>query len=121
MLPLPLFDINIAKNIEIKKLEYLKAQLQEKDTKRSEENFYKTQVNNVHLVEQKIALAEHDAQVYDALLNSTHEAYGAGEKTIYDVDTLKNSQRAIMLDKAIFELDIQRLLVELYARMNGEL
>ena len=120
-LSMPLFDINIAKNIELKRLEYLKAQLQEKDTKRSEENFYKTQVNNVHLVEQKIVLAEHDAQVYDGLLNSTNDAFSAGEKTIYDVDTLKNSQRAIMLDKAIFELDIQRLLVELYARMNGEL
>jgi outer membrane protein TolC len=120
-LSMPLFDINIAKNIEMKKLEYLKAQLQEKDTKRSEENFYKTQVNTVYLVGQKIVLAEHDAQVYDALLTSTNEAYRAGEKTIYDVETLKNSQRAMILDKSIFELDIQRLLVELYARMNGEL
>lgn len=120
-LSMPLFDINIAKNIEIKRLEYLKAQLQEKDTKRSEENFYKTQAHTVHLIEQKIALALRDAKVYDALLLSTKDAYSVGEKTIYDVETLQNSQKAVALDQTIFELDIQRVLVELYARMNGEL
>ncbi|MDD3343190.1 MAG: TolC family protein [Sulfurospirillaceae bacterium] len=118
---MPLFDINLAKNIEIKRLEYLKAQLQAKDIERSEENFYQMQVNNVHLLEQKIVLAEADVKAYDALMLLTKDAYSAGEKTIYDVDTLTNSLRAIMLDKAIFELDIQKLLVELYARMNGEL
>ncbi|NOX14429.1 MAG: TolC family protein [Epsilonproteobacteria bacterium] len=118
---IPLFDLNRGRTIEIKKVEYLKSKLELQDTKRAEKENYDAVVNKIKLLKQKIAIAKSDMELYDSLLLSTEDSYKAGEKTIYDVDTLKNSKKTMSLDAKIFNIDIQASLLELYARMNGKI
>ena len=118
---MPLIDINRGRSIEIKRLEYLKSKLQYQDTKRSEKENYDLVVQKIKLLQKKIVLAKDDLKLYDSLLSSTKDSYKAGEKTIYDIDTLKNSKETMSLDAKIFNIDIQLSLLDLYAKMNGKI
>lgn len=118
---MPLFDINRAKNIESKKLDYLKSHILMEDTKRTEKHLYENTRKQLLFLEQKIALSKRDAALYASLIVSTKEGVQAGDKTIYDVQTLENSYRSIVLDEAILEYEKQLLLLELSARMEREI
>ncbi len=118
---MPLIDLNRGRTIEIKRLEYLKSKLQLQDTKRAESENFDLAIAKIKLLEKKVALAKEDLKLYDSLLQSTRDSYRAGEKTIYDVDTLENSKETMGLDIEIFKTDIQLSLLEIYAKMNGKI
>ena len=118
---MPLIDINRGRSIEIKRLEYLKSKLEYQDIKRAEKEDYDLVVNKIKFLEKKIALAEVDLKLYDSLLISTKDSYKAGEKTVYDIDTLENSKKTMSIDAKIFNIDIQLSLLDLYAKMNGKI
>lgn len=118
---MPLFAINRGRTIEIQQLEYLKSKLELQDVKKEETKNYQQTARKIDLLKKRIAIAKEDVELYDSLLLNTRELYSAGEKTVYDVDTLRNSKRTMMLDKAIYEVDVQLALLELYAKMNGEI
>ena len=118
---IPLIDINKNRTIQIKNLEYLKSKLELSDTKRAQKENYDSVVNKILLLKEKIKLTNRDLKLYDSLLSSTKDSFKAGEKTIYDVQTLENSKKTMNLDAKIFKLDIQLSLLELYAQMNGEI
>lgn len=118
---MPLIDVNHARTIEIRKLEALKSKLELADIKISEKNEYKSAVNKIDLLTKKGQIALEDYKLYESLLNATMELYEAGEKTIYDVDTLKNSKETMKFDKQIYDIDIQLSLLNLYAKMNGKI
>lgn len=118
---MPLFDINRAKNIESKRLDYLKSHVLLEDTKRTEKHFYENTRKQLLLLEQKIALSKRDAALYASLIASTKEGVQAGDKTIYDVQTLENSYQSILLDEAILAYEKQLLLLELNTRMEREI
>ncbi len=118
---MPLIDINRGRSIEIKRLEYLKSKLEYQDIKRAEKENYDLVVDKIKILKKKIALADKDVKLYDSLLASTKDSYKAGEKTIYDVDTLENSKKTMLIDAKIFNIDIQLSLLDLYAKMNGKI
>lgn len=118
---MPLIDVNRGRTIEIRQLESIKSKLELADIKRSESSEYKSAVKKIEILSKKGALALEDYELYGSLLNSTNELYSAGEKTIYDVDTLKNSRETMKYDKMIYDLDIQLSLLNLYAKMNGKI
>lgn len=118
---MPLIDINRARSIEIKRLEYLKSKMQLQDTKREEGENFDLAVAKIKLLKKKIELTKEDLKLYDSLLQSTRDSYKAGEKTIYDVDTLENSKKTMAIDIKIFKTDIQLSLLDLYAKMNGKI
>jgi outer membrane protein TolC len=118
---MPLLDINRGRTIELRRLDFLKSKLDLADIKVEEENNYNDSVKKIELLQKKIALVKKSEKLYASLLNSTKESYEAGEKTIYDVDTLKNSMQTTMLDQKIYELDIQQVLLDMYAKMHGEI
>lgn len=118
---MPLLDVNRGRTIELRQLDFLKSRLELEDTKKEEENLYDDAVKKVELLQKKIELVKKNEKLYNSLLNSTRELYEAGEKTIYDVDTLKNSMATTIIDKKIYEIDVQQVLLELYAKMNGEI
>jgi len=118
---IPLIDINKNRTIQIKTLEYLKSKLELQDTKKAQKEDYDSAVNKILLLQKKIKLANRDLKLYDSLLSSTKDSFEAGEKTIYDVQTLENSEKTMSLDAKIYKLDIQLSLLELYAQMNGEI
>jgi len=117
----PLVDINKNRTVQIKNLEYLKSKLELNDTKKAQKENYDSVVNKILLLKEKIKLTNRDLKLYDSLLSSTKDSFEAGEKTIYDVQTLENSKKTMGLDAKIFKLDIQLSLLELYAQMNGEI
>ncbi len=118
---MPLLDVNRGRTIEIKQLEYLKSKIELQDKELEEGNIYQDSVKKIELLDKKIDIVTNDAKLYDALLVSTRELFGAGEKTIYDVENLENSKQTMILDKKIYKLDAQKVLLELYAKMNGEI
>lgn len=118
---MPLMDVNRGRTIEVKQIDYLKSKLELADSTREQENLYADYVARIDFLRQKVALSQKDAALYDSLLSSTRESFSAGEKTIYDVQTIENSGKTMLLDKAIYELDIQSALLELYAKMSGEI
>ncbi len=118
---IPLVSVNRSRTIEIKKLEYLKSKLALQDTKRAEKEEFLSTLQRVKLIEKKIELSKKDLKLYDSLLSSTKELYKAGEKTEYDVKTLENSKKSIAYDIEIFKQDIQLMLLDLYAKMNGKI
>ncbi len=118
---MPLLDVNRGRTIEIKQLEYLKSQIEIKDKELEEGNMYQDSVKKIELLDKKIDIVTHDAELYDAIIVSTKELFSAGEKTIYDVENLENSKQTMLLDKKIYEIDAQKVLLELYAKMNGEI
>ncbi|WP_024955195.1 TolC family protein [Sulfurospirillum arcachonense] len=118
---MPLFDINRGRTIELKELNYLKSKLELKDVEKEEGNLYQDSIKKIELIKKKIVIAKNDAKLYDSLLTSTKELFEAGETTIYDVDTLDNSKQNTILDKKIYEIEIQQALLDLYAKMSGEI
>ncbi|MDD3463265.1 MAG: TolC family protein [Sulfurospirillaceae bacterium] len=120
-LSMPIFDVNRGRDIQMQKLDVLKSKVALEDTKRSEENLYENSIKKISFLEQKIDLARQDVELYSSLLVTTTDAFKAGEKTIYDVDTLTNSKQTMALDADIFGVDVQLLLLDLYAKMNGEI
>ncbi|WP_331773874.1 TolC family protein [Sulfurospirillum sp. 1612] len=120
-LSMPLFDANRGRTIELARLDYLKSKLKLADTKRDEKENYNLAIHNIKLLQQKITLAHEDVKLYDSLLASTQDSYKAGEKTIYDVQTLENTKKTMEIDAKIFDTEIQLALLDLYAKMNGEI
>lgn len=118
---MPLIDVNRGRTIEIRQLEYLKSKIELKDSELEEGNLYQDSVKKIELLNKKIDIVTNDAKLYDSLLVSTRELFTAGEKTSYDVDTLQNSQQTMILDRQIYEIDAQKILLDLYAKMHGEI
>ncbi len=117
---MPLFDINRGKNIQLQKLKYLKSKLEMIDKKHQEKELYKSIVEKIKIYHKKIALAKKQEHLYASLLSSTKDLYKAGEKTVYDVDTMQNSLRSTKIDKYIYQNDIDLLLLSLYAHLDDK-
>ena len=118
---MPLVDLNRGRTIEVRQLEYLKAKLELQDNRTKESNRYKDSIKKIELLNRKVDIVTNSAKLYDSLLSSTKELFRAGEKTIYDVDTLRNSKQTMFLDKQMYKIDIQNTLLDLYAKMNGKI
>jgi outer membrane protein TolC len=118
---MPLLDINRGRTIEMSQLDYLKSKIEMKDKELEESNIYQDYVKKIELLNKKIDIVSNDAKLYDSLLVSTRELFKAGENTKYDVENLENSKQTMILDKKIYEIDVQKALLELYAKMNGEI
>jgi len=118
---MPLFDINRGRTIELRQLDYLKAKLEMQDVAKEEGHLYKDYVKKIEFLGKKIDIAKKDTKLYDSLILSTKELYEAGEKTKYDVDNLSNSKQTMILDKKIYEIDVQKVLLDVYAKMHGEI
>ncbi len=111
---MPLFDINRGKNIELQKLKYLKSKLEMIDKKNSEKELYKSIVKKIELYRKKISLAKEEEKLYASLLKTTKDLYNSGEKTIFDVQTMQNSLNSTILDKKIYQNDLDIELFKLY-------
>jgi len=111
---MPLYDINRRKNIELQKLKVLKSKLEMIDKKHSEEELYKSIVKKIEFYKKKIELAKEEEKLYASLLKTTNDLFNSGEKTIYDVKTMKNSLKSTLFDKKIYQNDLDIELFKLY-------
>ena len=117
---MPLFDINSFRNIESTKLDFLKSKLLQNDIKRAEINRFELALKKIEVVEKKIELAKEDLKLYKNLLKSTYELFKAGEKTEYDIKTLKNSMEIKKIDIKIYEIEKNQILLDIYKRVSDD-
>ena len=118
---MPIFDINRGRNIEIKKLEYMRSKIALQDKKREIANSFKTFKNSIKILKQREQIALHDNSLYESLVAVAQDGLSAGEKTQADVDTLRNSQGIADLDAKIYAIEIQEQFLDLYAKMSDEI
>ena len=114
-------NINMFSDVEASKVEHLKAQtevIERKDTIEKEYTLVKSKLN---IIDRKIALAKKDETLYQRLYVSTSNLEKAGEKTSFDTALMKNSLDVKKLDKKIYALDKQVLLLELYTKVENEI
>ncbi len=107
-------DINTFRDIESAKVDYLKAEVVQKDKQRELNYLYEQVMHNIKKFDKKIALSNENIELYSKLLSDTKKLFSAGYKTEYDVKTLKNSLQIQNIDTEIYEIDKQLELLNLY-------
>lgn len=112
-LSLPL-SYTASSNIEQKKIDYLisKQELQKEISDTT--LIYDKAILNISNYKERIQLATEDIILYEELILSNNEEYEAGYKTIDDVQTIQNSKRIRELDIKNYQLNIQKIILELY-------
>lgn len=118
---MPLYDVNRGREIELKRIETMQSGLKLQDVRRSEEKIYNRVYEEVGFLDQKHKIALENYKLYGELVASARDLEIAGEKTIYDVRTLENSRETMRVDAKIYAIDAQLALLDLYAKMQGEI
>ena len=115
---MPLFAINRGRDIEIKKLEYLKSKIALKEQQEMTKREFLSLENSINILEQRVKISKEDLTLYDGLVNSAKDGLSAGEKTIDDVKTLENSKSIAAYDAKIYDIDRQLEILKLYEKMR---
>ena len=118
---MPLFDINRGENIELRRLELLKSKLEFQDKQKQMKNFYESIQKKIEILQKRVNLAKEDEKLYDELLKSAQESYMIGQKSSYDVDSLRNSKNSSSIDIKIYEIDIELELLKLFMKVSDEI
>ncbi len=116
---MPIFDVNLIRNIQIRKLEYIKSKLEIEDKRLELLHFFESVVNSIDILKKRESIANEDLKLYNSLLRSTKNSLLAGEKTKSDVQTMKNSKAISFIDSQIYEIDIQLEFLKLYTKMSN--
>ena len=112
-------DINAPSDIELAKVEKLKAAVEVLDKKEQVKEEYNWIGNSLGILDKKIALANQDESVFKNLYQLTKNLADAGEKTTYDADVMFNSLQIRKLDQQIYAIDKQIQLLKLYIRVEN--
>jgi outer membrane protein TolC len=107
-------DINVFRDIESSRVDYLKAQVASEDKQRELTALFEQVAQNIKNFDKKIKLSDENIEIYSKLLKDTKDLFSAGYKTEYDVETLENSLKIQNIDSRIFEIDKQLELLTLY-------
>lgn len=111
-------DSRTFNDIESKKIDYLKSKLSLKNKIKDQETFFKTKMDKISIIDERITITNQDLATYKSILNIIEEEKEAQLKTQSDVDTLQNSQKIKYLDLKIYEVDKQIELLDLYSKLH---
>jgi outer membrane protein TolC len=112
-------DIRTSNDIQSTRIDYLKSRISLNNTILEEENFYKTKISKIGMIESKKNIANEDYKLYDSLLEDITQAAKAGLNSFADVETLANSKKIKSYDIQILELERQIELLNIYAKVSG--
>lgn len=112
------FDSRTFNDIQSTKIDYLKSKLNLENSEDDEKTFFKTKLEKISMLDERLQITREDLEVYDSILKIINEEKQAQIKTQSDVDTLQNSQKIKSLDLRIFEVEKQLELLELYAKLH---
>ncbi|WP_050989840.1 TolC family protein [Arcobacter sp. L] len=112
------FDSRTFNDIQSTKIDYLKSKLNLENSEDDEKTFFKTKLEKISMLDERLQITREDLDVYDSILKIINEEKQAQIKTQSDVDTLQNSQKIKSLDLKIFEVEKQLELLELYAKLH---
>ncbi len=115
---MPLFAINRGRDIEIRKLEYLKAKIVLKEQREATKREFLSLENSIDILEKRVEISQKDLALYDGLVNNARDGLSAGEKTQLDVTTLENSKRIASYDAKIYDIERQLEILKLYVKMS---
>ncbi len=118
---MPLFAINRGRDIEVKKLEYLKSKIALKEQQKASIHEFNTLKNSIEILKQRVEISKSDIELYDGLLKNAEDGLAAGEKTVADVKTLENSKNIAILDAKIYDIQRELEILKLYAKINHEI
>ena len=112
-------DINAFSDIEASKVAKLQAATEVIEREETVGQEYQWILNNLMILDKKIALAKKDEKLYQNLYKVTRDMAQAGEKTEFDAQVMQNTLKIRRLDQKIYQMDKQIELLKLYARMEG--
>jgi len=114
-------DINAYHDIELSKVEKLQAATEVIERRETVSEEYDWIRNSLHILDQKITLAQKDAKIYRNLYRITSNLVHAGEKTALDAEVMKNSLSIREIDQKIYKIEKQIQLLKLYIRVENVL
>ena len=112
------FDSRTFNDIQSKRIEYLKSKLNLENSIDDEKTFFKTKLEKLSMLDERLQITKDDLEVYDSILKIINEEKDAQIKTQSDLDTLQNSQKIKSIDLKIYEIDKQIELLEMYAKLQ---
>jgi len=115
------FSINEGRDIEIRKLEALKAKLSLNQKKREIKNEYESILADIKLLSNKEKVTKKSLLLYKKLVHITKNAVKAGDKTTLDLKTVQNSKKSLEYDLKIIEFDKKLTLLKLFEKMGNSL
>ncbi len=110
-------DITSYHTIESTRADYLRAKVDLKDKRVEAENLYRAVLERLKVIDKKSALAKEDEELYASLVSRTKEKVEAGEMTLFDLQTMENSKAIRRIDRKIYEIERQLILLDLYEKM----
>lgn len=110
-------DSRTFNDIQSKKIDYLKSKLDLQTKEDEEKNFFKTKLENIEMLKDKISITKESLEVYNSILKSIYEEKEAQLKTQDDVKTLENSQKIKKLDIHTYNIEKQIILLEMYSKV----
>ena len=120
MISMPI-SINEGRDMEVRKLEAIKSKLSLKQKQRELKSEYESIKEDLKLLEAKQIVTLESLELYRKLVRTTKNAVQAGDKTKLDLQTVKNSKRALEYDINIIEYDKKLTLLKLYEKMSDEI
>ena len=112
------FDSRTFNDVQSKRIDYLKSKLNLENSLDDEKTFFKTKLEKITMLEERLQITKDDLEVYNSILKIINEEKQAQIKTQSDLDTLQNSQKIKSLDLKIYEIDKQLELLEMYAKLQ---
>ena len=112
------FDSRTYNDVQSKRIEYLKSKLNLENSLDDEKTFFKSKLQKIAMLEERLQITKDDLEVYDSILKTINEEKIAQIKTQSDLDTLQNSQKIKSLDLKIYEIDKQLELLEMYVKLQ---
>lgn len=112
------FDSRTFNDVQSKRIDYLKSKLNLENSLDDEKTFFKTKLEKITMLEERLQITKDDLEVYNSILKIINEEKEAQIKTQSDLETLQNSQKIKSLDLKIYEIDRQIELLELYAKLH---
>lgn len=112
------FDSRTFNDVQSKRIDYLKSKLNLENSLDDEKTFFKTKLEKIAMLEERLQITKDDLEVYNSILKIINEEKEAQIKTQSDLETLQNSQKIKSLDLKIYEIDRQIELLELYAKLQ---
>lgn len=111
-------DFNSLKDIEAKKIDSLKSQVELIEIKKTLNEDYLQLKRDLNILDKKISLSTKDVNLYVSMLNLTNDLVKAGEKPQMDSDIMSNSLKMKELDIDIYKIDKQLEIVSVYSKVD---
>ncbi len=112
-------SINALTDVEAGQVAYMEAATRVIDQEKRVDLEYQTILNNLRIINKKIALDHKDEKLYKRLYQVTKNLEEVGEKTSYETALMHNSLEIKKLDQLIHKIDNQLQLLTLYMKVSG--